>query len=1414
MTTALTKAARLKPEVRLGQAISEFQADCSSLEKATLRSYQAAGIPPGIRDVMQLTAEINRSAGLQGRCFGSRLTNILQAVQEFAALGDIVLGASQSLLACGIWALVRMSLLSIVKYSAYFEQLSAMLMAVGRSAPRYQLMGAVYPKSQRLRTSMLEYFITVVQLCHHVIKLSRKTAFGQWASTMTTPLKGYQSDLELWAAAIKEEVNLLMVQQLSLEAEDNSWFRSQVTKRFESQSYARRLKARQRVLDACSTYDYEQDWKRIRKLGTTSILETSAVYANWKAPQSPQGLQSRTLVCTGKLGSGKSVILANMVDDLNLEVERKAVVAYFFCQHDSTQSLAPKTVIGSLARQLLQSENDLDVARDFLGDKRSLEVDKILSLLKHLLPTQFEDVFILDGLMHCDAEARQVILTSLQEIQNLIKLSLCVSVRPEPADSLQELKQLSNQQFLPVEDNKLDIDAFINAELERCLESGKLVINDPALILEIRDSLSQGAQGMFLWVALQIEALCLERTDADMREAIASLPRDLSALYTMILKKSSLSDVTYQSKILDLVAIACRPLTTEEMREALSVVPWETTWDPARRLNDIHATLGCCGSLLTVDEESSSIRVVHHSVKTFIFDHTGEGFDVNRANQTLAGIIVTYLNYDVFSRQLSTVKVPKISSSSVTAAVVNSTVPARRQSQSFALKLLRLKKSKDTDVGYSLLQYLQASRASDTVPWALYQYAVAWWQEHIWYLDLDLPNLQKLLINLLEVHEYDKSDSNGQTPLSHASQRGCLALVNWLLARGARHTADLSGQSPLSWAINGRHLAVIDTLLKSEAVDPSVLDRSGETPLISVIMMRDLEILNCFCDRGARIDWNQTGSNGYTPLMTATLINFVEAILVLLKRLGPHILTQSPDGDTALHLAARKGYAEAFNFILVQAMVKQTFSKPLLVTNRNGETPLWLAAAHGHLEIVWSIFQYQDFDLDVPDTGGETPFWVAASNGHTEIVRYLANSGRVNVNHLNKAGLSALWAAVFNGHEDVVQAMIIMKSLDPNHSESGAGTPLEAAIRVRDERMVRLLVGTARTEVDQPIQHGKTPLQLAAEKGCEEIVAILVSTRRIIHNRRGHQGVTPLWTAADCGHSGVVRVLADTKGVNLNCPGMYGSTALWAAASKGHVEVVQILISTGQVRLNSKGLNGTTPLWAAADNGHTEVFNILASTDGVDVDCPDDKGITPLWSAASKGYYHIVQSLVNTGRVAINSVAANGTTPLWAAAENGHDDVVRTLIDVGVNLNCTDIVSHSRAKQTPLWIASCNGHTGVVEMLVACPDVELDRRDEEGYTPLGIAAKMGHASVVAILSSIRGVKLSQVDINRQSALELARQYGHEDVVNVLKARRPRISVGPTPRLFDRGRIAVWSTLKTTDRSSIAVTECQDERHHS
>jgi len=116
MSTALTNASRLKPEIRLAQAVSQFEADLSSEQKTSFRTYrsQLRDSPPDPSDVMRLTAEIDRRTSGKvggGRCYGPRLTNVLQAIQQFAALGDIIVGGSQNIIACGVWSLVRMALL-------------------------------------------------------------------------------------------------------------------------------------------------------------------------------------------------------------------------------------------------------------------------------------------------------------------------------------------------------------------------------------------------------------------------------------------------------------------------------------------------------------------------------------------------------------------------------------------------------------------------------------------------------------------------------------------------------------------------------------------------------------------------------------------------------------------------------------------------------------------------------------------------------------------------------------------------------------------------------------------------------------------------------------------------------------------------------------------------------------------------------------------------------------------------------------------------------------------------------------------------------------------------------------------------------------------------------------------------------
>jgi len=117
MSTALASAGQLKPEIRLADAISQFEADLSTEQKATFRAFrtQLLDSPPDTSDVMRLTAEIDRhtSGNVVGgrRCLGPRLMSFLEAVQRFAALGDIIVGGSQNIIACGIWSLVRMSLL-------------------------------------------------------------------------------------------------------------------------------------------------------------------------------------------------------------------------------------------------------------------------------------------------------------------------------------------------------------------------------------------------------------------------------------------------------------------------------------------------------------------------------------------------------------------------------------------------------------------------------------------------------------------------------------------------------------------------------------------------------------------------------------------------------------------------------------------------------------------------------------------------------------------------------------------------------------------------------------------------------------------------------------------------------------------------------------------------------------------------------------------------------------------------------------------------------------------------------------------------------------------------------------------------------------------------------------------------------
>ena len=113
MAMVVSTASRLKPEIRLAEAISLFEASLTSTQKADFRNSRAQSLKcaPDSTDVMRLTADVDRRVTKGKRCFGPRFTSFLSSVQQFAALGDVVVGGSQNIIACGVWSLVRMSIL-------------------------------------------------------------------------------------------------------------------------------------------------------------------------------------------------------------------------------------------------------------------------------------------------------------------------------------------------------------------------------------------------------------------------------------------------------------------------------------------------------------------------------------------------------------------------------------------------------------------------------------------------------------------------------------------------------------------------------------------------------------------------------------------------------------------------------------------------------------------------------------------------------------------------------------------------------------------------------------------------------------------------------------------------------------------------------------------------------------------------------------------------------------------------------------------------------------------------------------------------------------------------------------------------------------------------------------------------------
>ena len=109
MALVAASAAVVKPEIKLGQALHDYEVMLSDKEKA---EFRATGVS-NATDAMRLTIALdNNNFQRRRRCMGQRLLPFLKDVQQFSTIVD-TLTSSHPEISALVWGEVKLALLVI-----------------------------------------------------------------------------------------------------------------------------------------------------------------------------------------------------------------------------------------------------------------------------------------------------------------------------------------------------------------------------------------------------------------------------------------------------------------------------------------------------------------------------------------------------------------------------------------------------------------------------------------------------------------------------------------------------------------------------------------------------------------------------------------------------------------------------------------------------------------------------------------------------------------------------------------------------------------------------------------------------------------------------------------------------------------------------------------------------------------------------------------------------------------------------------------------------------------------------------------------------------------------------------------------------------------------------------------------------
>lgn len=202
-------------------------------------------------------------------------------------------------------------------------------------------------------------------------------------------------------------------------------------------------------------------------------------------------------------GSGKTILAAGIIGHIFSLGRTNSSISYFFCDFNDRKSRQTRTILSSLARQILNVfEETPEIGEKlksmFLTNHMEPDVNELSEFLLCLSQLPNTAYLLIDGLDECDDSDRREILSFLKKVvrdgQCRIKVIISSRWDLDISNALQDFHRIS----LGSSGTCSDIGVFIRDIIDQRLADGSIEIKEPSMAEEIKEALIQKSDGMYV----------------------------------------------------------------------------------------------------------------------------------------------------------------------------------------------------------------------------------------------------------------------------------------------------------------------------------------------------------------------------------------------------------------------------------------------------------------------------------------------------------------------------------------------------------------------------------------------------------------------------------------------------------------------------------------------------------------------------------------------------------------------------------------------------------------------------------------------------------------------------------------------------------------------------------------------------